>query len=123
MRICPRCTKVLEPTDIGQIQLDACGGCGGMWFDDGELTTLAKTFLEELKALDERFCDRRPEWARTDRPVTCPNCAVGLVSHQYRHFPGVTVDACQRCKGVWLDDGEVREICRQVRERQSRPLG
>jgi len=121
VRLCPRCTKVLERTTIGETELDACGGCGGIWFDDGELTTLAKTLIAELEALDERFSDRRPASARADRPAMCPNCAVQLVPYSYAHFPGVTVDACRRCKGVWLDDGEVREICRQIRERQPSP--
>jgi Zn-finger nucleic acid-binding protein len=39
--------------------------------------------------------------------MMCPACQVPLVMTE-RH--GVEIDACQRCRGVWLDRGELDKI-------------
>ncbi len=37
----------------------------------------------------------------------CPKCDVGLF---ILHFKGVDVDFCERCRGLWLDAGELEEL-------------
>jgi Zn-finger nucleic acid-binding protein len=37
----------------------------------------------------------------------CPKCDVGLF---ILHFKGIEVDYCERCRGVWLDAGELEHI-------------
>lgn len=46
-------------------------------------------------------------------PLRCPSCSGRLVEVERSD---VLIDACQECRGVWLDRGELDKIL--VRERQ-----
>jgi len=34
---CPKCAAPLVPVSYRKVELDKCSGCGGLWFDFGEL--------------------------------------------------------------------------------------
>jgi uncharacterized protein len=53
--------------------------------------------------------------------MNCPTCNVVL---QMTERQGVEIDYCPKCRGVWLDRGELdRIIERAVSERRSADLG
>lgn len=37
---CPKCGEPLQEIAFRQVKVDECIGCGGIWFDKGELETL-----------------------------------------------------------------------------------
>jgi hypothetical protein len=39
---CPRCGTPLEEIAFGDVQVDKCFGCEGIWLDKGELETIQK---------------------------------------------------------------------------------
>lgn len=39
---CPKCGMQLEEMTFGDVRVDKCFTCGGMWLDDGELEALQK---------------------------------------------------------------------------------
>ncbi len=39
--------------------------------------------------------------------MKCPNCSVDLVMSERQ---GVEIDYCPKCRGVWLDRGEIDKI-------------
>lgn len=39
---CPKCGTGLEEIDHGEVKVDKCFSCGGIFLDDGELETLTK---------------------------------------------------------------------------------
>ncbi len=39
--------------------------------------------------------------------MNCPKCGNGLKPENYEN---VTIDRCLKCKGAWLDDGEIKKI-------------
>lgn len=45
--------------------------------------------------------------------MRCPRCTMELVE---RTRVGVAVDLCDRCRGVWLDRGELEKILAALRE-------
>ena len=45
--------------------------------------------------------------------MRCPRCATELVE---RTRVGVAVDACDGCRGVWLDRGELEKVLAVLRE-------
>lgn len=47
-RTCPRCVKPLDTVKGREVELDLCPGCGGVFLDRGELTTL----IERTKQAD-----------------------------------------------------------------------
>lgn len=45
--------------------------------------------------------------------LICPHCEVGMNEIQRN---GVHIDVCPRCRGVWLDGGEMEKLLAQVRQ-------
>ena len=39
---CPKCDGTLVEVEIGQVKVDRCNGCEGVWLDRGELEILAQ---------------------------------------------------------------------------------
>ena len=71
---------------------------------------------------DEYFARRDAEWAKARRAeldkqqaaaaksesaMKCPRCGNPLTE---REFQNVKLDACDRCKGVWFDAGELEMV-------------
>ncbi|MEW6325249.1 MAG: zf-TFIIB domain-containing protein [Nitrospirota bacterium] len=38
--VCPKCGAKLREIDLGGVKVDQCGGCGGLFFDKGEVELL-----------------------------------------------------------------------------------
>jgi Zn-finger nucleic acid-binding protein len=107
---CPACHAELSPVTLAGVTLDACQrGCGGIWFDRGELkfdprAALLDQWLDELSAGHSVHVDPTP-------PRHCPRCANSvLVRHFSSATRAVTIDECPTCAGVWLDSGELERI-------------
>jgi uncharacterized protein len=106
---CPRCGSGLEETVVGAIRVDGCNGCGGVWFDQKELGIIAQSQSSELKALEERFLPSAAAM-NPDGDMTCPVCDILLFEFEFKHSPGIKLDACPQCRGIWADDGELQAI-------------
>jgi Zn-finger nucleic acid-binding protein len=98
---CPKCASesLVETTTLGNIPLDVCPGCSGIWFDKGELEALLKQSQGNVAA-DFELINPKAEG------LVCPRCKSkmargGLVN------PLLLVDRCQACGGIWLDAHEL----------------
>ena len=49
----------------------------------------------------------------------CPKCDVQLL---LLHFRAIEVDFCERCRGIWLDAGELEALLEQRLDRQRDPV-
>lgn len=47
--------------------------------------------------------------------MRCPRCGMVLAE---RTRVGVAVDVCDRCRGVWLDRGELEKVLAALREEE-----
>lgn len=71
---------------------------------------------------DEYFAKRDAEWmkerraeldrqtqagANAAKSLKCPRCGGGLTE---RAFQNVKLDACDKCRGVWFDAGELEMV-------------
>jgi Zn-finger nucleic acid-binding protein len=89
----------VETLALGNIPLDVCPGCSGIWFNKGELEALLKQ-SQGWAAADFTLINPKAEG------LECPRCKNkmsrgGLVN------PLLLVDRCQSCGGVWLDSHEL----------------
>jgi Zn-finger nucleic acid-binding protein len=98
---CPKCASeaLVETPALGNIPLDVCPGCSGIWFNNGELEALLKQSQGSATA---DFTLINPK----DGDLDCPSCKNkmargGLVN------PLLLVDKCQACGGIWLDAREL----------------
>jgi len=108
---CPACGKVLEQTTAGDVVVDVCqGGCGGIWFDNFELSK----FDEPRESEGEELLDiERDESIIIDRTkrLKCPKCNdLVMMRHFFSVKKEVEVDECPSCCGFWLDAGELGKI-------------
>lgn len=46
--------------------------------------------------------------------MNCPRCSMPMVELDR---DGITLDRCDRCRGIWLDRGELEKLLAQVPER------
>ena len=105
--ICPRCQKLtLKQKHVRKknLTVDYCPKCKGIWFDRAELARATPVAEVELEV---------PRNA-VRLNAQCPVCAKPLYAFHYPHTR-VTVEACKKCAGLWLNAGEFDEI-RKARE-------
>ncbi|MBN2344195.1 MAG: zf-TFIIB domain-containing protein [Deltaproteobacteria bacterium] len=102
---CPRCTNgKLEEIEVDEILIDRCVVCGGVWFDQGELTQIVgeESGVKDLEAaMPEKQAD-----------ILCPRCVdIILREQQLCELDGVSVSVyrCPSCLGTWMDRGVLRK--------------
>lgn len=100
---CPQCNTKLRPFLVQSqnpgidVELDRCHGCGGMWFDAGELEiSTGRKVIKSTKPSD-RYC---------------PRCLIPLLNAELT--AGVAVEACRACKGVYLDARDMHTVTRSA---------
>lgn len=102
---CPACGGNLKPNDLGQVEIDECPRCNGLWLDHGELEQLVQAKnvpARLLRTKSTKFLSLRPEGTRP-----CPRCSKILVGTVVK---GVRLDLCSDCQGLWLDQGELNDL-------------
>jgi len=137
---CPRCDKTTldKVYFIGceDIVLDCCRNCGGFWLDGGELDLVNRELEDIMPVNGKGFSEfvnnvHLPYWHKRVRarssetdfkievpPIKgaqfeskthhkCPACDSNLNSYS---FYKITVEGCPECKGVFLDQGELRKL-------------
>jgi Zn-finger nucleic acid-binding protein len=117
-RQCVMCGKGFAATKIGEIEVDLCPGCGGLWLDNQELNRLAKMSAEAVAALRAQLPKAtgapadRAERQRLEKP--CPACPGKLT---YATVGSTGLEVCSRCGGAFLDAGELEQVIAEVRGR------
>jgi Zn-finger nucleic acid-binding protein len=128
---CPVCVGILmEKKHVSGpgsgLALDFCPRCGGMWFDRGEVTEVARQDQSVLNGMvfDERTrinppcqkcrtpLDRNAEKCRVCGRKNVLRCPVCDREMERRPIHGVMLDVCRKCEGVWFDNAELTSIWR-----------
>lgn len=125
---CPVCLGVkMEKSAVGsdgELVLDHCSRCGGVWFDAGEVRQLrefqpdalgvrlaASDELQRMQCHDCRtMMDRKAEacpGCGRENVLECPFCGEAMKRGERE---GHVLDACPRCRGVWFDHNEIAAI-------------
>jgi len=108
---CPRCktdlTKEIIMSSSGSIEIDKCASCEGLWFDNGELSHFEKLIeptLLEIKNIPSKEIQMIQ--------LHCPMCEdhPAMLKRSHPRDKNVVIDYCKKCKGVWLDYGELDAI-------------
>lgn len=96
------------------LEIDSCPECFGLWFDGEELSrlfcsrTLAERILEE-DALPDVVSPARKE----GQERSCPSCREPM---RPSTMGDVTLDYCLRCRGIWMDHGELLRVVELYRK-------
>lgn len=97
---CPACHRQLSSVTLAGVTLDACqGGCGGIWFDRGEMT-FNPPAADLHRWLDDLAASRTATVDPSKRRH-CPRCPDSVLM---RHFSSATravaIDECPTRGGV-----------------------
>lgn len=125
---CPVCLGVtLEKAPVpaaGELLLDHCPRCGGIWFEPGEVQLLrlqppaalwanvprrddvSRAQCHSCHAFTERDALRCVACGQQTQ-FDCPACQQRMEQARYGDL---TLDVCKRCRGVWFDHHELAAI-------------
>jgi Zn-finger nucleic acid-binding protein len=112
---CPRCNSPLKARKAGEVKIDKCPDCMGMWLDQGELEKLKDQTDSDVRWMDFEIWKHPERFRYASRPVKCPKCEKDMVAVNY-HDTGIVIDYCPDCRGTWLDRGEFSKIIHALRK-------
>ena len=116
---CPRCGDDLEPEKMGDVTVDRCRGCRGLWFDGDEVenaidATTRGVSTSEAAALRPRLPVTPTRLEDEVRYLACVRCRELMARRQAAPRSGVVIDIC-RDHGVWFDGGEFEQFAAFVK--------
>lgn len=118
MRVCPGCNHTLTVTTFVAVHIEGCPACGGFWFDNHELAWVTQRAPARLHELEAQFPKRVDSVAADPSQKHCPACRDSLTPHEFAHSPGIKMDICKRCHGIWLDHGKLSQIQKRLQHFQ-----
>ncbi|HEX7553309.1 MAG TPA: zf-TFIIB domain-containing protein [Geothrix sp.] len=114
---CPACTKPLAQSRIGDVQVQACQTCGGLWLDRAVFEQLGASRERQGALLGALPASSGPASAALEpvRYRPCPACAQRMNRVNYARRSGVVLDVC-KAHGIWFDEDELRRVLAFVAE-------
>lgn len=112
---CPVCESALVDQRLGAIEARKCPECGGLWLTEEGLRRAKDEADPQLRWMDFELWEHPERFRVARRDRRCPGCGDPLVELAYAET-GVTVDFCPRCRGVWLEAGELDDIVTALQE-------
>ena len=112
---CPVCAhqELKQGQYHGKVEVHACSGCHGIWLQAQALDILMGEVGEGLKAPNV------PSPSEKD----CPRCrAESLCTVEYP-YTNVNLDMCRKCKGVWVEQGKLKQMSKELAEVKRWGLG
>jgi Zn-finger nucleic acid-binding protein len=112
---CPRCKTIgedhqLTQTNLGNMEVDFCLNCGGMWFDKQELAQAIILPEEQVKAITKKLDNTIEIDKQKDVELECPKCSTAMYKYRYMYTSNIYIDSCEVCEGIWLDKNELLAI-------------
>jgi len=114
-RKCPNCRKVelvARKVKGRDVEVLVCPKCKGAWFSKGQLESLLPGAAQDVAIPEDAQLAAR----------SCPECSLSMFQFNY---PGtlVPIDMCRVCHGLWIDEGEAREISLVRKGRKAHAAG
>jgi uncharacterized protein len=110
---CLRCKTVeMEIQVVGEasdiVEVDVCPSCGGSWLDPSEMKKLDDNFFVDMEDIEYEAVAPTAD----DAALSCPRCADAptLTKCHPQGHPDLVLDNCSKCKGFWLDKGEMQKV-------------
>lgn len=117
---CPVCRIPMKPLRAGDVDLDLCPRCDGVWFDSGELNLILDRLADSpaipLSPMQDDLKDMisAPEPAG-DRMTGCPRCGMPMDRRNFAYDSSLSVDKCSLCGGVWAKGENLAEMAACMR--------
>lgn len=107
---CPRCEQPLHARLVGDLVIDECRGCTGVFLDR---VAIERVITDRRQARADALLGALGKAAVAPQAgrlyVKCPSCTKLMNRRQFALGAGVVVDVC-RDHGTWFDPGELPRI-------------
>lgn len=104
---CPKCHGKMEEVVFGEVAVDRCLTCSGLWFDLLEKEDLMQ--MEGSEIIDigsgqvgKRYSDMRD--------IDCPHCEQPMIPMVDKDQFHIKYESCPSCFGAFFDAGEFRDL-------------
>ena len=108
---CVKCTSVLDKARIGDVEVDLCPSCGGLWLDHGEIERLGRGKTEDLTRLRTALVGAQAPEPASETTTSCPACPGSL---NVVVLGPINIEYCGKCHGIFLDRGELDQAVKAV---------
>jgi Zn-finger nucleic acid-binding protein/ribosomal protein L40E len=113
---CPSCGALMPPHRVGDVSVNECRGCAGLWVPGENFDLLVSraaearrdTAPEKLALVNPRVKGSNPA-AQHVKYRKCPECESFMQRRNFRRSSGVILDTCG-AHGTWLDADELEKI-------------
>ena len=99
---CPKCGHGMSEVSYGDITVDRCSHCLGLWFDTGEADQLKARWMGD--AVDTGFADEGRKWDSVE-DIACPRCHRDMEKASDPKQPHIWYETCGE-HGLFMDAGE-----------------
>ncbi|MCC6676173.1 MAG: zf-TFIIB domain-containing protein [Phycisphaerales bacterium] len=111
---CPKCRAPMKHIRVGEVLVDRCYACAGLWLDALEKEKL----LGDRKAAAAADHPAGPKSTASRGAYKCPRDHSTLIEMSDIRQSHVRFESCTVCGGVFLDAGELKDLSeRTLRER------
>ena len=108
---CPKCGHGMdEITYGGDVVIDRCTNCQGLWFDTGEAERLKGKWMGE--ALDTGDSEEGKKWDAVE-DIACPRCGKDMEKASDPNQPHIWYEVCTE-HGMFMDAGEFTDFANET---------
>lgn len=107
---CPKCNASTNRGERGNVLIDFCELCSGIWLDKDELEKLVAykgtdKDVEKLKSLLSKDTE-----VVAGEGISCPACNKIMQKVKFMTPDNIIADKCAACQGIWFDAGELISV-------------
>ena len=99
---CPKCEVGMEQVMCGEVEIDRCLSCSGLWFDRGEAEALSQQWIAEFLDTGD---PKKGEEMDDVETLGCPRCGTAMRSFFEIEESQVQFEQCDQ-HGKFFDAGE-----------------
>jgi Zn-finger nucleic acid-binding protein len=103
---CSKCGHGMDEVTYGEVTIDRCTNCGGLWFDHGEAEQLKDKWMGD--ALDTGTAAEGKKWDSVDE-IACPRCGQDMEKTSDPDQPHIWYEICKE-HGMFMDAGEFTDF-------------
>ena len=104
---CPKCGHGMDEISYGgDLVIDRCTHCKGMWFDHGEAELLKSKWMGD--ALDTGNSSEGKKWDAVE-DIACPRCGQDMEKASDPDQPHIWYEVCKE-HGMFMDAGEFTDL-------------
>ncbi len=119
---CPKCKGEMRKSRYGDVVVDSCDMCYGIWLDKEELVKISDSSENNLDKTVKEIRDLMNTENKTidEQDIACPNCNKPMSKIQFQTKNETLVDKCVKCEGMWFDAGELVSLTEAVEEEKNK---